>query len=85
MPVATESSLIVLALAGKNLRISDPGVISNRHMQVLPAGAWASLNAVTSDRLAGNEEAPEALDVDVNQLSWVLTLIADHRITDRAR
>jgi hypothetical protein len=51
-------------------------VIVDGHMQVVPAGSGVSVHAILEDSLAGREEAPEALDVNVDEISGYLPLVA---------
>jgi hypothetical protein len=67
---------VIGMLAGKELRVGKTRVVVDRQVQVLPAGPARALRAVAEHRLADREEAPEALDGHVQELSRALPLVA---------
>ena len=64
---------------GEDRGESDAAVVINRHMDVFPACATRRLAAVAGDAVAGDLEACEALDVQVQQVAGGLVLIAANR------
>lgn len=52
------------------------GVIVDGHMDVLPAGAWRVLTSVARDAVTEAFEAPQLLDVQVQQLVRGLVFVA---------
>lgn len=57
----------------------DATVVVYGHEHVLPFDGSSTLGAVTGDAMPNFVEAPEFLDVDVQQLPRVVALIALHR------
>ncbi len=68
-------------LTREQLRIGEPGVIVDRQVQVLPAGVATAGQPVTVDALADRPEATQPLDVDVQELTRTLSLVAAHRLS----
>jgi len=58
----------------------DPGSVIDGDMDVLPAGASNQIAAVTCDTVTGALDPGEFLDIEVDELAWVLALVtADRR------
>ena len=73
-------------LVGVDASEAEPGGVVDRGEDVLPAGlALRTLAAVAGDAVAGPDDPPELLDVDVQQLTGALALVADDRLTRHAR
>ena len=54
-------------------------VVVDRDPEVLPAGlAFRLASAVAGDTVAWLQDPAQLLDVDVDQLTWCSTLVADH-------
>src|SRR5262245_59735641 len=49
-------------------------------MHELPAGPLHSYAAVTMDPMANSDDAPELLDVDMEQIAWPATFVAARRL-----
>ena len=71
--------------AGEQLAVGETGVVVDRDVQVLPAGAGAALHAVLEDPFADLVEAAELFRVDVQQLARTVALVADARAAGRSR
>jgi hypothetical protein len=70
----------VLAFIGHDPGESDPGSIIDGDMDILEAGASDQIAAVTGDAVTGPLDPSEFLDVEVDELAWVLAFItADRR------
>jgi len=79
-----EGGAVFLALAWQQLGVGEAGVVVDRDVQVLPAGARAALHTVLEDPLADVVETAELLGVDMQQLARTLALITHPRIALRA-
>ena len=62
---------------------AEPGVVVDRHVQVLPAGALGSSRAIAGDAMAGPHDPAQLLDVDVHELTRRGTLVADDLLARR--
>ena len=82
---AQEGSAVFLALAGQELAVGEPGVVVDRHVQMLPAGAAGAVDAVLADAFADRPEAAKLLRVHMQELARPLALIADARVAASAR
>jgi hypothetical protein len=60
------------ALAGQHLAVGKPGVVVDCHVQVLHAGARASVDAVGQDALSHLVKAAQGLGVHVQELAGAL-------------
>src|SRR5690606_25777024 len=71
-----------LAFGGHDPNEGDPGVVVDADMHELPADAAcpALTGSIASDAVSDPVEAAQLLDVDVNELAWVLALVASHRL-----
>jgi hypothetical protein len=68
---------------GNSFGVGEPGVVVDREVEVLPAGAAVASEAVAVNALADRPEAPELFDVDVHELTRTGTLVAGNRAADR--
>ena len=55
-------------------------MVVNCHEQCLPAGALDGVLAVACDPVAGTNDAPQFLGVNVQQIAWGLVFIANYRL-----
>ena len=67
-----------LRLVGVDLREGQPAVVVHGHKDVVPADPSPALGAIAGDAVTDLLEAPELLDVDVQQLTGVLALVTLH-------
>ncbi len=75
-----ELARAVLAFIGHDPSKGDPGSIIDGDMDILEAGASDQIAAVASDAVTGPLDPSEFLDVEVDELAWVLAFItADRR------
>lgn len=70
----------VPALVGVHLREGDATVVVHGDEHVLPPDVASAPGAIARDAVAHLVEAPELLDVDVQQLAWALALVALHKL-----
>ena len=61
---------------GSDLRESDPGVIVDGHVNILPSSISNVLIAVAVNAVADTAEAAEFLDVQMQQIAWTRVLVA---------
>jgi hypothetical protein len=66
----------LLALVGVDLREGDSAVVVDRHEHVLPACALDSAFSVSRHAMAGSLDAPQLLDVHVQQFAGDFAFIA---------
>ena len=67
------------AFVGRDLGEADAGVVVDADVHVVPAGPGRALAAVPGDAVAGLVETREFLDVQVEQLTGMLPLLAPDR------
>src|SRR3989449_2184407 len=65
-------------LVGQEVGESDAGVIINRHMQIFPALSVNASLAMAGNAAADRGEAPDFLDVEMEQIAGGGVLVADH-------
>ena len=74
-----EGHRVARSLAGEHLAVGNARVVIDGDVDVVPTRAWAALNAVLADALAHVPEAPQLLDIDVQQLARPLPFVAQDR------
>ena len=75
----------VLALIGPDGRVAEAGVIVDTDMQAFPPGAPHLVAAIAGHPMARPLDAPELLDVEVEQFARMVPLVAHHRGWRRSR
>src|SRR5581483_6562178 len=78
-PASEEPSGGVALLIAEHLGVCETTAIVDHHMDVVPAVSAASV-ASPDDPLAGDLETSEPLDIDMNELAWLPTLVAVGRL-----
>ena len=68
------------ALVGEHLGVGQAGAVIDADVQELPAGPAGAGGAIAVDPVAGPLDAPELLDVDVDELARDGPLVADGRV-----
>src|SRR5260221_14256091 len=76
----------MVALIGQKLGEGDAGSVIDGDVEKLPSGAAGVIAlAVASDAVADPLDAGELLDIEVDEFTRVLTLVAAHRRGGRPR
>jgi len=71
----------VALFVGQDLDISQPGVVVDGDMHVLPAGATDTLAAIAVDPMSYSAgDSPQFLDIQVNQFAWPFAFVATCRL-----
>jgi hypothetical protein len=69
----------VLAFIGHDPSKGDPGSVIDGDMDILEAGASDQITAVAGNAVTGALDPGELLDIEVDELAWVLAFITANR------
>ena len=64
----------------KDLCVGHPGDLIDSDADELPAGTRGTLPSVACDAMAHDLDAPQLLDVHVDELAGAISLVPDHRL-----
>jgi hypothetical protein len=65
----------LVGLIGQDGGVTDPGVVVDGDVDVLPAGAASFPTEVAVDMMTGLDDARHALDIEVDQVARMLVLV----------
>ena len=78
-----EGDSALFALVGHDLHESDARGVVNADVDVFPTDAMVTIDDASrssSDAMPDRADAPELLDVEVDQFAWIVALIAPNRL-----